>query len=366
MNVPVSAATSPQLWRIATGGQISHASGRSAPAPAWHWIPPPRCSPLAAVKCLAGIDEAGLGPILGPLVVAGCAFEGPEGTDLWGLLKPHVSRKKFDKHRVRVADSKKVNQGPHGLERLEATALTFWGVYSGELPATLHDWLQALGIDLAHLSRCPWYERLDRALPLRADAGWIELKAELIARLMRKNEVSMVTAAVQPVDVEEWNGLIADTDNKSRAHFHAYARVIDRLLDLLSDQGHLVADRCGGRMHYQRDLQKLRPKAEIQILDEQPHASSYRLRTKGAGGRSVSVTFAEKGEDRSFPTALASCFAKYLRELMVTVLNDWFCERVPGLKRTAGYYTDGHRFLRELEPHLSKMALPRERLVRVR
>ena len=65
-------------------------------------------------------------------------------------------------------------------------------------------------------------------------------------------------------------------------------------------------------------------------------------------------------------TQVASCFAKYVRELMVHVLNDWFCARVPGLSRTAGYYVDGHRFLAELEPHLQALAVPRERLVRVR
>ena len=66
------------------------------------------------------------------------------------------------------------------------------------------------------------------------------------------------------------------------------------------------------------------------------------------------------------PTALASCYAKYLRELMVEVMNNWFCERVPGLKRTAGYYVDGNRFLADLEPHLAQLEVPRERLVRVR
>ncbi len=315
------------------------------------------------MKCLAGIDEAGLGPILGPLVVAGCVFQGPEGADLWQLLDEHVSRHRHDKNKVRVADSKKVKQGPHGLARLEATALTFWTVLHGELPPTLADWLQALQVDLSHLARCPWYERLDTPLPLRADGDWIALKAELIRRSMARQDVTMLTAAVRPVDVEEWNGLIADTDNKSRAHFRAYAEVIVRLLDEIPATGHLVADRCGGRMHYRRDLAQLRPEAKIQTLQEQKHASSYSV---AQGDREVTVTFAEKGEDRSFPTALSSCLAKYLRELMVHVLNGWFAARGPGIKPTAGYYVDGHRFLDDLKPHLPQLRLPRERLVRVR
>lgn len=315
---------------------------------------------------LAGVDEAGLGPILGPLVVAGVAMTGPAGTDPWRVLRRQVGKQRHEKGKVRVADSKKVNQGPHGLQRLEETALAFWGAMHGGLPADLGEWLTQLGIDLKPLQRCPWYERLDLALPRAADGDWLELHAELIARALRAAEVEMVDIAVRPVDVEEWNGLIADTDNKSRAHFHAYAQVLGRLLDRVPPDlagGHLVADRCGGRMHYAADLQRLRPAARVATVVETPAQSSYVLH--GRGGE-LRVTFAERGEDRAFPTALASCFAKYLRELMVEVLNDWFLARVPGLARTAGYYVDGHRFLRDVEDHVTRLALPRERLVRTR
>jgi ribonuclease HII len=315
------------------------------------------------MHCLAGVDEAGLGPILGPLVVAGTAFTGPAGADPWRLLKKHVSRRRTERRKIRVADSKKVNTGAHGLLHLEETALTFWAVRHGDLPPTLAAWLQALGCDVGVLRRCPWYEGLDLRLPLCADGDWLRLQAELIGRSMRQHEMALLAIAVRPVDVEEWNGLIADTDNKSRAHFLAYADVIARLLDVLPGSGHLVADRCGGRMHYCGDLERLRPRARVAVLQEEPAASVYELHE---GGRATTVTFAEQGEDRAFPTALASCFAKYLRELMVHVLNAWFAARVPGLQPTAGYFVDGHRFLQDLEPHLPRLAVPRERLVRVR
>lgn len=320
------------------------------------------------MKFLAGVDEAGLGPILGPLVVAGVAMQGPEGTDPWRVLTRHVGRRSHQKGKVRVADSKLVNAGPHGLQRLEETALVFWGARHGELPATLLDWLERLGADLTHLRRCPWYEDLALPLPLCADPDWLQLQAELVARALRKADVSLLDIAVRPVDVEEWNDLIADTDNKSRAHFRAYAEVLGRLLDRQPDgppgqQGHVVADRCGGRMHYAEDLRRLRPAATVETLCETPPESSYRLHSATGD---VTVTFAERGEARAFPTALASCFAKYLRELMVEAMNRWFCARVPGLLPTAGYYTDGHRFLVDLEPYLQQTGLPRGRLVRVR
>jgi hypothetical protein len=318
---------------------------------------------------LAGVDEAGLGPILGPLVVAGVAMTGPEGTDPWKALSRHVARRAHKKGKVRVADSKLVNQGPHGFLRLEETALVFWTACHGDLPRDLEAWLALVGADLDHLRRCPWYEDLRLPLPRQADAAWVQLQAELVARALKKADVGLLHVAVRPVDVEEWNGLIADTDNKSRAHFRAYGEVLGRLLDRMpaadgpGERGHVVADRCGGRMHYAEDLRRLRPDARVEILSEAPGSSSYLLRQPD---RDVTVTFAERGEERAFPTALASCFAKYLRELMVEAMNRWFCARVPGLLPTAGYYVDGQRFLVDLEPFLHSQRLPRARLVRAR
>ena len=100
------------------------------------------------------------------------------------------------------------------------------------------------------------------------------------------------------------------------------------------------------------------------MLDESDAGSSYRLTPRD--GEPVQLTFVSQGEDRSFPTALARCGAKYLRELMMHLLNRWFAERIPDLKPTAGYYVDGHRFLGQIEPHLDALDLSLTHLVRVR
>jgi ribonuclease HII len=316
-------------------------------------------------RILAGLDEAGLGPILGPLVIGGVALEGPAGTDPWRLLKKLVCRSKASRTKIRVADSKKVHQGAHKLEQIERTALSFFGAFWGEVPATVHDLLGAVGADVARLQRCPWYTGLDLALPCANDRKAIELLAYRLGREVGLVGMRLLRLAVRVVDVEEWNALIVATDNKSDAHFSAYADVLGELFAAVDGHdaagaAHIVADRCGGRWHYGKVLSERWPRARIDVVGEREARSDYVV---GMGDRHIQLTFAEKADDRAFPTALASCLAKYTREVMLAVMNGWFHQQRPDLRPTAGYYTDGHRFLDDVR---GMPDVPWDRLVRSR
>jgi ribonuclease HII len=80
----------------------------------------------------------------------------------------------------------------------------------------------------------------------------------------------------------------------------------------------------------------------------------------------MKILFAEKAERRSFAVALASCLAKYARETAMDAFNSYFGELSESLEPTAGYTTDGRRWLEDAADLLARLELPRECLVRER
>jgi hypothetical protein len=58
--------------------------------------------------------------------------------------------------------------------------------------------------------------------------------------------------------------------------------------------------------------------------------------------------------------------SKYLREMLMARFNRYWSELVPGLAPTAGYYTDGIRFLADIRQKRAELGVPDEHLIRVR
>ena len=228
-------------------------------------------------NALAGVDEAGLGPILGPLAVAGASMSGPPGVDPWTALSDVVTRHETpkDHRRVRVADSKVVKQGPKGMARLETTVLAFHGAMrtlAGEdevIPNSVESLLNQLGVDISRFKSCRWYEELGVPLPLHLGRDTLELLASRVATALRNADIELHRMALQLVEVTEWNGLIRKTGNKGHAHFEAYVGVLRRLLIELPDGAHLVADRCGGRTRYRDTLQRVAHGSDQRLVREQ-------------------------------------------------------------------------------------------------
>jgi ribonuclease HII len=105
-----------------------------------------------------------------------------------------------------------------------------------------------------------------------------------------------------------------------------------------------TVDRLGGRKFYRDALVEAFPGALVLVESEAADASRYRV---VEDGREHAVGFVVGGESASPLTALASCVAKYARELHMLLFNRWWCAQVPGLKPTAGYPEDAKRWLQD-------------------
>ena len=321
---------------------------------------------------LGGIDEAGLGPILGPLVVGAVVLKGPAGKDPWTLLKDSTckkpnkggSKKRGYDRRIRVNDSKMVHTGPRGKAELERTALTFLAEAWGRTPQSVQELLQqSVDFDTLELESYPWYQGLDGVpLPRWAEDKEIRFHSFRLRKDLENNGTSLVHSGFQVVPVAAFNHLIHRTNNKNLTLYYATESVLIAALKAAggsqAQQSLIVLDRHGGRSHYARLLQRSFPKAKVQILKEASSQSRYRL------GKGFDLLFAEKGDQLSFPTAAASCIAKYVREVMIERINAYFLSKNPQLKPTAGYYQDGRRFLQDTAAYTRE--IPRELLVRIR
>lgn len=326
---------------------------------------------------LGGVDEAGLGPLLGPLCVAASAFalddeaRSPadpfEPYDLWAALGDAVAREPADdRHALVVGDSKVVHaRNPRGERRLEATVLAFAAQHlAGRLPNALAELSLDPASESAWRARHPWLADGDPPLPHACSLDFLELRSALLMRALSAARCSPAALAVRRVEPGELNREFARSGNKAHAAWHfasaALRHVVERGRALGAREVRLAVDRQGGRAHYGPLLARLFPDWRVFLVVEQDGVSRYRLE----GEPRIFVTFEERAEARHFGVALASCLAKYTREVSMAALNSWFSARAPGLEPTAGYTTDGRRWLADASDLVA--TIERDLLVRQR
>lgn len=327
---------------------------------------------------IVGIDEAGYGPLLGPLVVSAVAFEVPadcvreaenaaDGPDLWNLLRAGVSRKPLKRgSRLAVADSKKLHDSAdheNGLKLLEQAALAFV-MQDSPAPATLRDLLGRLCPAICdELGIYPWYAPHELRLPLQCTPEGLGPQRNALRVVMEKACVRFRGAFVEVVPEGHFNRMVEATRNKSVVLFTQTLRLITRLTAALDGRPMRIwADRHGGRVSYRRPLMTAFEDAPLEVIDESPDHSAYRLRRERSP---FVIRFMTGGESKQLPVALASIFSKYVRELFMKCFNRYWTAQLADLKPTAGYYQDGQRFLNDINPLLVRQQLDRNRLVRL-
>jgi ribonuclease HII len=329
---------------------------------------------------LIGMDEAGYGPNLGPLVVAATAWKLEEGAgsresgvgkkkasaaggvclasaatpkvcefDLYRRLRRVVSVAPSDTH-IAIADSKALYKPGSGLRQLER------GVHAvltaiGRPAACWSEAVDAFAADADGACRqlC-WHDDFDCPLP-------VDATCEELLPLGGRLQVACDRAGMRPLAIRarliypaEFNELCEKYASKGAALSHVTigllrevmgaARTLARPLAEASSPVYAVCDKHGARNRYAALLQHHFADDWIEAVCEGHVESCYQW---GPPESRVECVFRMKGE-AFLPTALASMTAKYLRELAMRAFNEFWCARVPGLRPTAGYPTDAPRF----------------------
>jgi ribonuclease HII len=314
-----------------------------------------------------GIDEAGFGPILGPLVVSSSTFSLPHdliGADLWQILRKSLANKrKRLAGRLLIADSKKAYSKSLGIKHLERTALACLRCL-GKEPGTLTELISLLCPDcLERLNDYPWYKGAG-GCRIAAEPADIKLASAVLNDDLTTNGIKLLELKSCCLDVGYYNKMVSSVKNKARVLFTAASRLIKNAFDEFGgDELQVIVDRQGGRIRYRANLQRMFEGVELKILSESPAASSYELQSDG---KKMRLHFVVGADERFLPVSLASMVSKYLRELLVANINRYFAGFHTDLRPTAGYWKDGLRFIEDLKTNIPHVQYDHEQLVRCR
>lgn len=321
-----------------------------------------------------GIDEAGYGPNLGPLVIGG---------SLWRIANTHTCTSPSAEAEDRLAtlatrlahgqsgggplwgDSKKIFNRQRGeaaalaaLERgvLAAVAAT------DSLPTAGGDLLAMLGLQLpVDAAASCWTSLTNLRLPHAATAADCLGAVTAASDSLANHQIRLLAVACRWVFPTDFNAALDLGHNKSDILSQAS---LDLAADLRQHDPTAAAticcDRHGGRKRYAGVVSHCFDASRVEPLAESSICSRYRIHTDGPA---TIISFSVGGESQ-LPVAVASMTAKYLRELAMTAFNRFWAERLPGVPPTAGYPLDARRWWQETAELRQRLAIPDQALWR--
>jgi hypothetical protein len=294
---------------------------------------------------LIGTDEAGYGPNLGPLVISATAWQVPADrldADLYAALSRVVCRasSRNEEGRLAIDDSKKLYKPGGGLAGLERGVLACLRSLGCRDACWRDLWRRLAPEGSAERGAQPWHASYDGPLPREANSRELDDLADKLARGFQTCGVRLTGMRSVAIFPERWNALLDRHSSKGEVLAQATLHLVGEMLGDWRQPALVQCDKFGGRNRYAGLLQTVFPDSFVEAAEEGRRVSVYRW---GPPDARIECRFTAGGE-QFLPTALASMTSKYLRELAMLAFNDYWAQRVPGLKPTAGYPVDARRF----------------------
>lgn len=287
---------------------------------------------------VVGVDENGLGPQLGPMVVTGVLVE--------------VVGSSAEVSRV-YRDSKELCA--HGdMARVEALVLATLEVHLGMRPRSYAELQACVGLqDESRLrARCPRGAAprmcFGAELPLPAFGGAPDAGDRARAQAIRDGGMRLVAASQAYACAGELNALRAVGRSRFDVDLDLMVELVAALRAGAPRDLEAWCGKVGGRKSYSAALTARWPL--IATLGEAPARSSYAV-------PGVGTLHFERDADASQPAvSLASLVGKYARELAMARIHAFFAAHLPELAPASGYhdpvtrrYVDSTRVVRDRE-----------------
>jgi ribonuclease HII len=285
-------------------------------------LPPPRVQ--------IGIDENGLGPRLGPMIVTAVRVE----------IDPAkiATRRAYLSAATRAGIGDSKEQSAHGaMGPCEARVLAMLKVHLGLTSPSLTHLAETVGLEepSALRSDCPPGEAphacFRDAVDLPAFGDGPQRDDHAAAEKLLAKGIRLVGARVGIVCAKRMN--VARDAGLSR--FDLDLAYMVRLAESLrGDRGAgtvtAYCGKVGGRARYSAALERLSPL--VGVLEEERARSSYAVPGFGE------VHFVMDGDATEPAIGLASMLGKYVRELWMMRIHRYWAHHVDGLEEVSGYH----------------------------
>jgi hypothetical protein len=316
---------------------------------------------------VVGIDEAGYGPNLGPLVQAAVGLRLPEDDVAgWETLKPWVRRcHEKDDGRLLVDDSKKVLAGGKGFERLELGAMCALCVIPNDAgcnpsrPAVVGDLLRFTFPDQSENLRQEFWFVEGQPISNGSQQYSDQFARNYLGLISHCGGIAHICPLIVPT--AQFNRRLDETGSKATLLTDGLIRLLNNVveagtvgIDYSTEPMLVLCDKLGGRNFYAPILQEAFPNGWVVAERESAAESRYRVLNLN---RDVTIVFRPKADGDSVCVALASMVCKYLREVCMKQFNEFWQKYVPGLAPTAGYPVDAKRFYDAIRPAMAKLGI---------